>query len=249
MLKKLDSIFSKIRPYPYIHVHSNFVIDKTPVKFHIKNPVERFRLQKWGWEKDLIVDLIAALRPDDVLYDIGASVGAVSVTAAQKAKIGKVISFEPDPENAASLRANFELNGISNFQIMQCAVGEEEGEMELFTEGSNGFSPSLRKVNGISSSVKVPINTIDSLVAKGIIPSATVIKMDIEGAEMMGFKGMDKLLSGSPKPRLIVFEIHPEFLPAFNTNVTEILKFLIDRGYKFDSLETRSHQILCWASA
>lgn len=245
MLKKLDSIFSKYRSYPFIHTHRDFVVDKNPVRFHIKNPVERFRLQKWGWEKELIVDLIGVLNPNDVLYDIGASVGAVSIPAAQKVKHGQVISFEPDPENVESLRGNFQLNNIENYQIMNCAVGEEEGEMELFTEGSNGFSPSLRKVNGIASSLKVPIKTIDDLIDKGTIPPPTVIKMDIEGAEMMGFKGMSRLLDSPNKPRLIIFEIHPDFLPSFNTSVTEILRFVLDKNYKIESLETRSHQILC----
>jgi FkbM family methyltransferase len=245
MLKKLDSIFSKYRSYPFIHTHRDFIVDKKPVRFHIKNPVERFRLQKWGWEKDLIVDLLAVLKPDDVLYDIGASVGALSIPSAQKVKLGKVISFEPDPENVASLRGNYELNDIKNYQIMECAVGEEEGELELFTAGSNGFSPSLRKVNGISTSLKVPIKTIDGLLADKSIPPPTVVKIDIEGAEMMCFKGMAKLLSGPNKPRLIIFEIHPDFLPAFNTSVTEILRFVLDKNYQIERLETRAHQILC----
>ncbi len=245
MLKKLDSIFSKYRSYPFIYTHDDFIVDQNPVRFHIKNPVERFRLQKWGWEKDLILDMIAVLKPNDILYDIGASVGALSIPAAQKVKQGKVISFEPDSENVESLRNNFVLNGIENFQILHCAVGEVEGEMELFTEGSKGFSPSLRQVNGISTFKKVEIKTIDNLIANNVIPSPNVIKMDIEGAEMMGFKGMSNLLSGSNKPRLIVFEIHPGFLPAFNTNVTEILRFVLDKNYQIGSLETRSGQILC----
>ncbi|MCU0349066.1 MAG: FkbM family methyltransferase [Saprospiraceae bacterium] len=249
MLKKLDSIFSKYRSYPFIHTHKDFVVDQNPVRFHIKNPVERFRLQKWGWEKELIVDLLAALKPNDVLYDIGASVGALSIPSAQKANLGKVISFEPDPENVASLRGNFELNGITNYQIMECAVGDEEGELELFTAGSGGFSPSLRKVNGISTTVKVPIKTIDGLLAAKAIPPPTVVKIDIEGAEMICLKGMDKLLSSNDKPRLIIFEVHPDFLPAFNTNVTEVLRFVIEKGYQFQSLETRAGQILCKITA
>jgi FkbM family methyltransferase len=243
MKKALKQILNRFR-YPYIHTHSGLVNGKS-VRFHINNPVERFRLQTFGGEKDQLEALLNLLQPDDVLYDIGASVGAWSTPAAMKLSKGKVISFEPDPENRDRLAKNFALNEVKNFQIMPIAVGDKPGELELFTAGAYAASPSLRPVNNISSSIKVKIETIDDLVARKEIPSPTVVKIDIEGAEMMALKGMSALLSGPQKPRALVLELHPLYLPSFETNLTEIFGFLIGKGYQIGELASREDQVIC----
>ena len=54
-----------------------------------------------------------------------------------------------------------------------------------------------------------------------------VIKIDVEGAEMLVLKGMKELLE---KRDLILFlEIHGNKLDKFNTTSEEIISFLIDR--------------------
>lgn len=204
-----------------------------------------FRLQKFGGEKDQLEALLALLRNDDVLYDIGSSVGAWSIPAAAKANVGKVISFEPDPENRQRLLANFELNGLKNFQIMPIALGDKHGELELFTAGAYAASPSLKPVNKIATSIKVKIETVDDLIARGEIPLPTVVKIDIEGAEMMALQGMVGLLQSEKKPRALVLELHPLYLPSFDTNLTAIFKLLIDNGYQIAELASREDQVIC----
>ncbi len=243
MKKTAKKILNKFR-YPYTCSHPGLVDGKT-IRFHVNNPVEKFRLQKFGGEKDQLEGLLKLLKADDVLYDIGSSVGAWSIPAAMKANKGKVISFEPDPENLDRLKKNYELNGIANFQIMPIALGDEVGELELFTAGAYAASPSLRPVNKISTSIKVKIEVVDHLLEQKAIPLPTVVKIDIEGAEMMALKGMGKLLESKQKPRALVLELHPLFLPSFNTNLTEIFKFLIDRGYQIGELASREDQVIC----
>jgi FkbM family methyltransferase len=243
MNKTAKKILNKFR-YPYTCSHPGLVDGKT-VRFHVNNPVEKFRLQKLGGEKDQLEGLLNLLKTDDVLYDIGSSVGAWSIPAAMKANKGKVISFEPDPENLDRLKKNYELNGISNFQIMPIALGDEAGELELFTAGAYAASPSLRPVNKISTSIKVKIEVVDHLLEQKAIPLPTVVKIDIEGAEMMALKGMGKLLASRQKPRALVLELHPLYLPSFNTSLTEIFKFLIDNGYQIGELASREDQVIC----
>lgn len=243
MKKLIKNALNRLR-YPYICTHENLVSGRS-VRFHVTNPVEGFRLQKFGGEKDQLLALLDLLRPYDVLYDIGASVGAWSIPAALKATHGAVVSFEPDPENRERLAANYALNGISNFHIMPVAVGEQTGELELFSAGANAASPSLRPVNGIARSIKVPIITVDSLHDSEHIPYPTVIKIDIEGAEMMALRGMRNLLSGNQSPRALVLELHPKFLPAFGTDLTAIFQLLIECGYRVGDLASRDEQVIC----
>ncbi len=243
MKKTLKKILNKYR-YPYTCSHEGLVSGKT-IRFRVNNPVEMFRLQKFGGEKDQLEALLALLRKDDVLYDIGSSVGAWSIPAAAKASGGKVLSFEPDPENRQRLLANYELNALSNYQIMPVALGDKPGELELFTAGAYAASPSLRPVNKISTSIKVKIETVDDLIARKEIPLPTVVKIDIEGAEMMALQGMSGLLRSDKKPRALVLELHPLFLPAFGTDLTAIFKFLIENGYKIAELASREDQVIC----
>lgn len=50
-----------------------------------------------------------AIQPDDVVFDVGASVGLMTVYAASEAFKGRVFAFEPDPETMRRLRRNVPL--------------------------------------------------------------------------------------------------------------------------------------------
>ncbi|MCZ2223459.1 MAG: FkbM family methyltransferase [Chitinophagales bacterium] len=226
--------------YPYI-----FKEEKYKVKFNINNSTEEFRLKNWGGEKEYVEKILNEIQENDVLFDIGSSVGLISVLAAKRLTKGKVVSFEPDPENAMRLKENYRINELTNFSIQQLAVGETTGKMELYTAGSNAFSPSLEKVNGIDTSIEVDIESIDNLLKKNKIPFPTVIKIDIEGAEMIALQGMKKLLIGDNRPRVVFIELHPDFLPSFNTSIDEIMKFLSTFNYTIAESINRDKQILC----
>lgn len=242
MKKSLKKILNRLR-YPYICTHSGLV-DGRSIRFHVNNPVEKFRLQHFGGEKDQLEALLALLRPDDVLYDIGSSVGAWSIPAAAKLAAGKVISFEPDPENQDCLLKNYKLNGLKNFQLLPIAVGDKAGKLELFTAGAYAASPSLKPVNKISTSIKVNIEAVDELLDSGKIPPPNIVKVDIEGAEMMALKGMARLLESPRKPRALVLELHPLYLPSFQTDLTEIFAFLFQKGYRIGPMVSREDQVI-----
>lgn len=241
--KKLSGLIkgkSGKKKFPYTYYQSEF-----GVKFRIHNPIEEVRLKGWGHEEAYVKEMLNELRSDDIFFDIGSSVGLISILAAKKLAKGKVISFEPDPENIRSLTINYEINHLSNFQVQEMGVGDVESTMDLFTAGSGSFSPSLRKVNGIERSIRVRVNTIDNLLRLKEVPCPTVVKIDIEGAEMMALKGMEQLLKSPNRPRLVFIEIHPDFLKSFNTSESEIDNFLAKLNYTVDKSQQRDRQVLC----
>lgn len=215
------------------------------VIFNIKNSVEEFRLMHWGGEKEYVMEMTDELSDNDIFFDIGSSVGLNSILAAKKLKQGKVVSFEPDPENVSSLVGNYRVNHLSNYTIKPIAVGDQKTIMKLYTKGSNGYSPSLRKVNGIENFIEVKVDTIDDLIERKEIPYPTVIKIDIEGAELMALKGMKKLLSSPKRPRLVFLEIHPEYLKSFNASVEDVLGFLSTLEYTKIKEAVTHNQVLC----
>jgi FkbM family methyltransferase len=215
------------------------------VCFNINNHIEEFRLKDWGGELEYVSNMISKLKNNDIFLDVGSSVGLISIIASKHLTEGKVISIEPDPENKQKLQENYKINNLMNYSILQIAVGDTIDKLLLYTSGSNGYSPSLQKVNGIESTIEVDVNTIDNLLESNLIDLPTVVKIDIEGAEFMALKGMEKLLNSIYKPRLIFVEIHPEFLPAFNTNVEEIMSYMNNFNYKLSENIIREKQILC----
>jgi FkbM family methyltransferase len=215
------------------------------INFEINNGVEDFRLRQWGGEKDYVTEMMDLLKKDDIFYDIGSSVGLISVIAAKCLTNGTVISFEPDKENLKCLNENYSINNLSNYKILNLAVGDEKGILKLYTSGSSGFSPSLEKVNGIDTFVEVEVETIDYLIEKENLPFPTIVKIDIEGPEFMALKGMNNLLSSENRPRIVFIELHPEFLPSFNTSVEEVLNYLSTFNYSIEQKIVREKQVLC----
>jgi FkbM family methyltransferase len=243
-MKRLLNLFRKSKPkFPYIHevVDSRF---SNKIKFVINNSIEEFRLAFWGHEKEYVLSIIDSLKHDDIFLDIGSSVGLISILAKAKIKNGKVYSIEPDPENISCLIENYKINKFSEYQIFPIALGDKEDKLKLYTNGSNGKSPSLEMVNGYESFVIVDVKTLDHLIESNIIEFPTVIKIDIEGAELMALKGMKNLLQSTNKPRILFIEVHPEFLQSFQSNLEEVYNFLSNTRYKIIENIERDEQIL-----
>src|SRR5579862_3545884 len=70
-----------------------------------------------------------AIRPGDVLFDVGANAGLYTRFAVQCFQASRVIAFEPVPENVKHLKHNLRLGGIeSQVQIVATALSETDGK-------------------------------------------------------------------------------------------------------------------------
>jgi hypothetical protein len=79
--------------------------------------------------------------------------------------------------------------------------------------------------------VSVPARSLDSLLNEGRLPPPTVIKLDIEGAEILALRGARQLLTEPGKPRALFIEIHDTFLPGFGSSADEVDALLNEFGY------------------
>ena len=218
--------------------------DDDAILFEISNLTERNRVVNHGYETEYTTRMLAELRADDLLWDIGSCVGLVSLHAA---RICEVVAFEPDPEFRERLIRNLELNPDLAVEIIPAAISDKDGLATLFTDGAAGYSPSLRLQRNKSRTViEVQARTIDSLVGDGLRPP-TVLKVDVEGAEMLALRGAQDLLATIHKPRLIFLAIHGDFLPAFGSSAEEVIEFVTTAGYVSTYQADRaqqSHRIL-----
>jgi FkbM family methyltransferase len=142
-------------------------------------------------------------------FDIGANVGFTALLAARRvAPNGRVICFEPLPENARRIAHNSSLNGFSFVEVQQIALSRSDGEAEFFlseapTWGRLAQTGPAPKQSGV---MRVPVRSLDSLFATDALPLPHFIKMDVEGAEADVLAGGRTLLSAA-RP-IMVIELH-----------------------------------------
>lgn len=177
------------------------------------------------------------LQPGTVFYDIGAHVGFFSVIAAKLVgSQGKVYAFEPDPQNAACLQFNVEVNQFSNVKVFEKAVSKTTGTGELLlaeypgghTLASAGTPPDLK------GAMTVELVCIDELVNQQVLEPPSVIKIDVEGAELEVLEGMTQTLQQYHPT--ILYEIDDATAELLNNKRHPIQKFLEKFNYKIDVL-------------
>jgi FkbM family methyltransferase len=137
----------------------------------------------------------ARIRCDGVFVDVGANIGTASLPALQFFE--RVIALEPEPRNAALLRANAALNGLDGrVEVKEVACSARGGEVELrLAEGKHGTHAVKRPKEG-TASIVVRSVTLDELIsASGLTPAEIgLVWMDVEGHEAQALQGAKKLI-------------------------------------------------------
>lgn len=207
-------------------------------KFYCGSRTEFFRTANYGKEEVFLGAFLYSLKDDDVIWDIGSSIGIVSIYAAPYVK--KVIAFEPDKAIYKKLCRNVELNGLNNkIDCRNLGISNMEGKVFLNTDGVEGFSPSISNLGRHGNQAEISVNTVDNIILNEK-DAPTIIKIDIEGAEILALKGASSLLKSERKPRLLFVEIHPTFLKEFNSSEKEIIDIVL--GYDYQIINyTREH--------
>jgi len=159
------------------------------------------------WIQDL---LKTELRPGDCYYDVGAHAGFFCLVASRfVGPSGKIVAFEPDPENAATLKANIAKNGLTQVTILEAAVWSSPGHVtfERASDASNRTQGHVSSANDAGlHRISVPAVRLDDLVFGDGHPAPRLIKMDVEGAEWEALQGARRLLTEA-QPKLLC-EVH-----------------------------------------
>ncbi len=170
------------------------------------------------------------VQPGATVIDIGANIGWYTLNLAEwVGSEGRVIGFEPFPQNFQSLEKNIQLNTFNNITAENIAIGQEEGELILHLntkENNRGMVSVIPTDNAIHESVKV--TTLDLYLTQNPVEKLDFIKIDIEGNEYSALLGMHKTLENfSPA---ILLEIRD--LPELKELNTKCLNLLNSMGYK-----------------
>jgi len=174
--------------------------------------------------------LMETLKPGMNAVDIGGNIGYYAMLEARLVgPAGKVIAIEPMPENSEQLCNNITNNGYQNIRVHKVAIGDRDGTALMYiTQKSNWHS--LYPPASSKGEMKVPVSTLDSLLMPYELASVDLVRMDLEGYEVVVIEGMKRTLE-KYGPRLLV-ELHP--LLVGTPAMEKYLRTLENMGYEIE---------------
>jgi FkbM family methyltransferase len=173
------------------------------------------------------------------IYDVGAYVGVLTVLFARKVGTkGKVVAFEPNPENFSKLLIN--IAAYPNVTTFNLGLGNKCEKLTMvasaYSRATGTVEPNVKREITTRPYAEwsiqiVPLDTLNSL------PPPHFVKIDVEGFEYNVLEGMKNTIV-SHRP-MICIEINGVTHAIKRRNVLRLLNFLGDFDYKLFHIETR----------
>jgi FkbM family methyltransferase len=160
------------------------------------------------------------------VLELGANVGYYTVQGALAAPGTRYVAVEPNPESAAILRRNLELNGLRSVRVVEAAaVGRAAPPLvelalpdhERYVAPTGAFLVDLRE--GIADRPARRTVSVPTLDVRELVAAADLIKLDIEGMEAdvlapvlddvieRGVQVLVEVLTGTPRLRALLLRM------------------------------------------
>ncbi len=183
------------------------------------------------------------LKPGMTFVDVGANMGLYTLYAARRVgDTGRVLAIEPSRREVAILKSNVEINQLKNVTILQLAVSDQVGEVELLVAGTRNSGHNTLGAFGYNTPLdhreNVEAQRLDQIVQAEGLQRIHVIKMDIEGAELAALRGaVDTLDRDHP---LLLLELSDRLLQHQRSGSADVLSLLAQLGYRMYGFEAAS---------
>ena len=222
------SLLGRLIRYPLRFIPKNAAVPILQGSFRGKKWIvgsanHGYWLGSYEFKKRLLFE--RSIPQGSVVYDVGGFVGYYTLLASVLVgESGRVVVFEPLPNNLHYLKEHLRLNGIANVTVVEAAVSDKS-ETLLFKEGPSRAMGKLAKDGGL----QVQAVSLDDLVERGELPEPQYMKVDVEGAEMRAFTGSRRLME----------RCHPTiFLDTHGSEVHEMCcRYLTELGYRLEAID------------
>lgn len=179
------------------------------------------------------------IKPGGAVVDGGTNIGAHSVVMAQAVgPNGRFIGFEALPHLADAVRKSLNLNGLSSQStIVQAALTDKAGDLSFFAADHSPYSSMFSLDDTNSKSITVKATTLDEAVEPAIV--VDLIKLDIEGAEPLAWKGMSRIVSANPN-LILIMEWSASHFQRSGNNACDFMRQIQGHGFFAWTLNDRA---------
>jgi FkbM family methyltransferase len=130
-------------------------------------------------------------REGDTIVDVGAGTGWETLVFSRSVgRSGRVISIEAHPRVFRCLSKMRAENRLENVTLVQAAVADQEGEVQL----SDSPEHEGNSIIGVVSGIRVPCTTLGYIFRSLELSRVDFLKMNIEGAERLALSGMGEMV-------------------------------------------------------
>lgn len=184
---------------------------------------------------------ISYLKGGDIVLDIGANIGTLTLTAASiVGDSGKVFSIEAHPVIYRYLQKNVALNGFRNICLFNVAIGNTKGIVSF----SNKLSDDQNEII-MTNGLQIHVEKLDDLLFDKLeeVSYIALLKVDVEGYEKFVFQGAHKILQ---KTSCVYFENWERLYAKYGYTSSEVLNML--RSCGFDIYRIKGDKIILISS-
>ncbi len=193
-------------------------------------PIEVMNFGHYEPTETIVMDMLVANCRN--ILDVGANIGLYSIRFAKRLHQARVFAFEPMPISHAFLQRNIATNSVGGqVTCFNYGLSEINGTVEFFVSPTRGTNASLKNVDKAQDAVSIVglTLTLDQWVDNQKV-SPDFIKCDVEGAELLVFRGGRATLM---KDRPIVFaELLRKWSMPFGYHPNDMIVFFADLGYQ-----------------
>jgi len=143
------------------------------------------------------------VKPGFICYDLGASIGYISLLMARKAR--HVYAFDPAPHAAAEIRKHAAANQLENITVIPLPVSNNERDVS-FAVTDVAYGSAIKETETPWPVLKMRSTTLDAFAQK--YPPPDFIKIDVEGEEGRVLEGAGAILRD--KRPSIFCEVHSQ---------------------------------------
>ncbi|GIK97011.1 MAG: hypothetical protein BroJett029_12200 [Alphaproteobacteria bacterium] len=208
----------------------------------LRDQVQRYIYYLGLWEPDLTSFIKNRLKSGSIFIDVGANVGYFSLLASKVVgSAGQVIAIEASPKICRKLERNIHLNGANNIRVINKAVADRIGTIKLFAgpDSNLGQTTSIPR-NELEVEGTVPAAPLAELVGVKWLKAASIIKIDIEGAEVPVLEEIANNINLLSSNVDICVEIWPEGYSK-NERISSVIERFQNSGFKIYEITNDYH--------
>ena len=165
----------------------------------------------------------ALLKPGDLVVDVGANIGALTLCAAARVGAsGKIFSIEAHPAIFGYLMRNLRFNKSKNVEALNLAIGNRKGKANFTDQRSDDQNAIAAGSEGIE---------IDLCPLDEVIPNQAriaLLKIDVEGYELFVLQGASSTLD---RTGVVYFESWQKHFERYGYLPGDVVTLLEEKGF------------------